>query len=112
AEDYVRALAGRDVLRREVDAALAQHDALLLPTLPIPAPSIGANTVQVGDRAEVVRAVMLRLTQLFNLTGHPAISIPCGQTSAGLPCGLQIVGAHRQTEPLLRAALACEAQIG
>ena len=38
AEDYVRALAGRDVLRREVDAALAQHDALVLPTLPIPAP--------------------------------------------------------------------------
>jgi hypothetical protein len=38
AEDYVRALAGRDVLRREVDAALGQHDALVLPTLPIPAP--------------------------------------------------------------------------
>ena len=38
AEDYVRALAGREVLRREVDAALAQHDALVLPTLPIPAP--------------------------------------------------------------------------
>ena len=47
AEDYVRALAGRDVLRREVDAALSGHDALVLPTLPIPAPPIGANTVQV-----------------------------------------------------------------
>ena len=44
AEDYVRALAGREVLRREVDAALAQHDALVLPTLPIPAPPIGANS--------------------------------------------------------------------
>jgi len=111
AEDYVRALAGRDVLRREVDAALAQHDALLLPTLPIPAPSIGANTVQVGDRAEVVRAVMLRLTQLFNVTGHPAISIPCGQTSAGLPCGIQLVGCRMQTDALLQVAVACEPQI-
>src|SRR5439155_17580055 len=46
AEDYVRALAGRDVLKREVDAALAQHDALALPTMPIPAPPIGASTVQ------------------------------------------------------------------
>ena len=57
AEDYVRALAGRDVLRREVDAALAQHDALVLPTLPIPAPPIGATTVQGGngDRAGAQR---------------------------------------------------------
>ena len=75
AEDYVRALAGRDVLRREVDAALAQHDALVLPTLPIPAPPIGATTVKVGTATEPVRNVMLRLTQLFNVTGHPAISI-------------------------------------
>src|SRR6185436_5148859 len=112
AEDYVRALAGRDVLRREVDAALTGHDAIVLPTLPIPAPPIGAGAVRVGSKDEPVRNLMLRLTQLFNLTGHPAISIPCGRTSAGLPCSLQIVGAHRQTEPLLRAALACEAQIG
>src|SRR5216683_1106826 len=48
AEDYVRALAGRDVLKREVDAALAQHDALILPSLPIPAPPIGAGSVRVG----------------------------------------------------------------
>ena len=81
AEDYVRALAGRDVLRREVDAALAGHDALVLPTLPIPAPPIGADTVQVGATTEPVRNIMLRLTQLFNLTGHPAISLPCGHTS-------------------------------
>ena len=56
---------------REVDAALAQHDALVLPTLPIPAPPIGATTVQVGATAEPVRNLMLRLTQLFNVTGHP-----------------------------------------
>ena len=51
---------------------------------------------------------MLRQTQLFNLTGHPAISLPCGRTTAGLPCGLQLVGARTQTEALLRVALACE----
>jgi aspartyl-tRNA(Asn)/glutamyl-tRNA(Gln) amidotransferase subunit A len=111
AEDYVRALAGRDVLRREVDAALAQHDALLLPTLPIPAPLIGASTVQIGSRTEPVRNVMLRLTQLFNLAGHPAISIPSGTTASGLPCGLQVVGCRGQTDALLRVALACEPHI-
>ncbi len=111
AEDYVRALAGREVLRREVDAALAQHDALVLPTLPIPAPLLGANAVQIGSRSEPVRNVMLRLTQLFNVTGHPAISIPDGCTSSGLPCGVQLVGCRMQTDALLKVALACETWI-
>jgi aspartyl-tRNA(Asn)/glutamyl-tRNA(Gln) amidotransferase subunit A len=111
AEDYVRALGAREQLRREVDAALAQHDALMLPTLPIPAPPIGATTVQVGDTAEPVRNVMLRLTQLFNVTGHPAISIPSGLTRDGLPCGVQLVGCRQQTDALLRVALSCEKYI-
>ena len=111
AEDYVRALAGRERLMREVDAAMAQHDALILPTLPIPAPLIGAATVQVGGAAEPVRNLMLRLTQLFNVTGHPSISLPCGNTSAGLPCAVQLVGGRMQTDALLRVALACESVI-
>jgi aspartyl-tRNA(Asn)/glutamyl-tRNA(Gln) amidotransferase subunit A len=111
-EDYVRALAGREQLRRDVDAALADCDALVLPTLPIPAPKIGAEQVQVGATKEPLRNVMLRLTQLFNLTGHPAISIPCGLTREGLPCGLQLVGARAETEKLVRTALACESEIG
>jgi aspartyl-tRNA(Asn)/glutamyl-tRNA(Gln) amidotransferase subunit A len=110
-EDYVRALAGRDLLRREVDAALAQHDALVLPTLPIPAPTIGAASVQVGTTTEAVRTVMLRQTQLLNVTGHPAVSIPSGHTMAGLPCAVQLVGARMQTDALLKVALACEGQI-
>jgi aspartyl-tRNA(Asn)/glutamyl-tRNA(Gln) amidotransferase subunit A len=81
----------------------------MLPTLPIPAPLIGAETVQIGERNEPVRPIMLRLTQLFNLTGHPAIALPAGTTSAGLPCSLQLVGTD--TESLLCAALACEPQI-
>ncbi len=111
AEDYARALTGRDVLRREVDAALAEHDALVLPTLPIPAPPLGANSVAVAGRAEPVRNLMLRQTQLFNLTGHPAVSVPCEPTTAGLPCGVQLVGARMQTEALLRVALTCETHI-
>ncbi len=108
AEDYVRALAGREVLRREVDAALSGHDALVLPTLPIPAPLIGANSVQIGQHKEPIRALMLRQTQLFNLTGHPAISLPCGRTASGLPIGLQLVGGTMHTEALLRVALGVE----
>jgi aspartyl-tRNA(Asn)/glutamyl-tRNA(Gln) amidotransferase subunit A len=112
AEDYVRALAGRDALRREVDAALTQHDALMLPTLPIPAPLLGAETVEVAGHPQPVRAMMLRLTQPFNVSGHPAISMPAGNTRSGLPVGVQLVGCRGQTDALLRIALACEPAIG
>jgi aspartyl-tRNA(Asn)/glutamyl-tRNA(Gln) amidotransferase subunit A len=106
AEDYVRALTGRELLRREVTGVLAGRDALILPTLPIPAPPLGASTVEVGGRPEPVRSLMLRLTQLFNITGHPAISLPCGTTREGLPVGLQLAGALGRTGPLLGTAAA------
>jgi aspartyl-tRNA(Asn)/glutamyl-tRNA(Gln) amidotransferase subunit A len=109
AEDYARALELREVLRREVDGALADKDALVLPALPIPAPTIGAVSVLLGGVLEPVRSLMLRQTQLFNLTGHPAIAVPAGSTSAGLPCSVQLAGAD--TERLLPVAGACEAQI-
>ena len=111
AEDYVRALEGRDRLQRLTDAALAQHDALLLPALPIPAPTIGAAAVDVAGKPEPVRNLMLRLTQLFNVTGHPAIAIPMGVTRTGLPCSAQLVGCRMQTDALLHVALACEPHI-
>jgi Asp-tRNA(Asn)/Glu-tRNA(Gln) amidotransferase A subunit family amidase len=108
AEDYVRALSARAALTREVDAAILGYDALVLPTLPIPAPEIGAATAQVDGVAQPIRPLMLKLTQLFNLTGHPAFALPCGATEAGLPCSLQVVGTRMQTEALARAALSIE----
>jgi aspartyl-tRNA(Asn)/glutamyl-tRNA(Gln) amidotransferase subunit A len=108
AEDYVRALDARRLLGRDVDAALAGRDALVLPTLPITAPPLGAEMVRVGATSEPVRNVMLRLTQLFNLTGHPAVTLPCGASPAGLPCGLQLAGHLHQTDALLDVAEALE----
>jgi aspartyl-tRNA(Asn)/glutamyl-tRNA(Gln) amidotransferase subunit A len=108
AEDYVRALRGRNVIRDEVDRALADVDALLLPALSIPAPPLGAATVPVKGGTEQVRSAMLRCTQAFNLTSHPAISLPCGVTPEGLPIGLQIVGRRGGTPALLQLARAVE----
>jgi aspartyl-tRNA(Asn)/glutamyl-tRNA(Gln) amidotransferase subunit A len=108
AEEYIRALDARALLRDQVNAALSNGEALILPTLPIPAPPLGATEWKIGSRSEPVRALMLRDTQLFNLTGHPAISLPCGLTGAGLPCGLQLVGATGHTEALLRVAVSIE----
>lgn len=107
-EDYARALVGREVIAREIDAALAGRAALLCPTLPVTAPPVGALTVPVGDGEEPVRNAMLRLTQPFNLGRQPAVSLPCGLSPAGLPVGLQLVGARGGTQALLQVALACE----
>jgi aspartyl-tRNA(Asn)/glutamyl-tRNA(Gln) amidotransferase subunit A len=111
AEDYVRGLELRAMLTASVDRALDGCDALLLPALAIPAPPLGSSTVEIEGSPEPVRAAMLRLTQLFNLTGHPVIAMPCGRTTTGLPIGVQLVGGRGRTAQLLAVAEAVEAQI-
>jgi len=109
AEDYLRAQRCRHLLRTEVSAALEGRDGLLLPAMAVPATPLGAATVRVGATDEPVRNVTLRLTQLFNLTGHPAMTVPCGATGGGLPIGAQLVGTA--TPELLRVAATLEMHI-
>ena len=109
AASYLKARRERQTLARAVDAAFDRCHALVLPTLPIVAPLLGAVDATMDDeRGETlpVRSAMLRLTQLFNITGHPAISIPI--QASGLPVGLQLVGRRGGTEELLAVAQACE----
>jgi aspartyl-tRNA(Asn)/glutamyl-tRNA(Gln) amidotransferase subunit A len=107
AVQYLQARDTRDALRHAVDVALEHCHALVLPTLPIVAPRLGAADVTMDSgQALTVRAAMLRLTQLFNITGHPAISLPIRTT--GLPVGLQLVGRRDETEGLLAVAMTCE----
>jgi aspartyl-tRNA(Asn)/glutamyl-tRNA(Gln) amidotransferase subunit A len=108
AEDYVRAMGLRARLTAAVDRALERCDALLLPTMPIPAPKIGATTVDVDGVQAPVRAAMLSRTQLFNITGHPAIALPVGKGPEGLPRSIQVVGHRGRTERLLDIAAALE----
>jgi aspartyl-tRNA(Asn)/glutamyl-tRNA(Gln) amidotransferase subunit A len=106
AEDYIRAMTLRTRLTAAVDRAMDGCDALLLPALPMAAPPLGAATVEIGGAHEPVRAAMLRLTQLFNLTGHPSIALPAAHSADRLPRGLQIVGRRDATRRLLEIACA------
>jgi aspartyl-tRNA(Asn)/glutamyl-tRNA(Gln) amidotransferase subunit A len=107
AVDYIEAFAARERLRRAVDAALDDCDALVLPTLAIIAPKLGDENVLMSTGQQLpVRSAMLRLTQLFNITGHPAISLPV--PTRGMPVGVQVVGRNDQTTALLVAAAAVE----
>jgi aspartyl-tRNA(Asn)/glutamyl-tRNA(Gln) amidotransferase subunit A len=108
---YLRAMETRKVLTQAVDDALAAGDALVLPTLPIVPPKLGEPEVTFtaaggGTEKLTARMALLRLTQLFNITGHPAITLPI--PSGGLPVGLQLVGRRDGTERLLAVAAACE----
>ena len=111
AEDYVRALRGQQVLRHDVDEALAGRDGLLLPTLAIPAPVRGTTAVRLGDADEPIHSAMLRLTQPFNISGHPALTIPCGLTPEGLPAGAQFVGHRDRTASLLQVGRSVESVV-
>ncbi|MEV0388911.1 amidase [Nonomuraea sp. NPDC050643] len=99
-----RALTGR--LTAAYDAALARVDVLAMPTLPMtatPLPSPGASLREQAGRA----LEMIPNTCPFDVTGHPAISVPAGLVG-GLPVGLMLVARHGGEATLLRAAAAYE----
>jgi aspartyl-tRNA(Asn)/glutamyl-tRNA(Gln) amidotransferase subunit A len=109
AEDYARAMQAQATMRHAVDRALGRADVLILPTSPIQAPVLGTATVRLGDADEPIRNALLRLCQPFNLTRHPAISLPVPVPAGALPVGLQLVASD--TERLLEIALAVEAAL-
>jgi aspartyl-tRNA(Asn)/glutamyl-tRNA(Gln) amidotransferase subunit A len=91
-----------------VDAVLGRFDALLLPATPIPAPRTDERAVTVEGLSDDPRAWLTRCTRPINLTGHPALSVPCGLTAGGLPIGLQLVGRHFDEATLFRIGVAFE----
>jgi aspartyl-tRNA(Asn)/glutamyl-tRNA(Gln) amidotransferase subunit A len=101
---YVRAQQLRAVVRREVDDALARRDVLLAPTTPIAAPRVGERDVAIGGVPGDARAALIRFTRPFNFSGHPACSVPCGFSAAGLPLGMQLIGRPFDEATVLRAA--------
>jgi len=102
--EYLKGQRLRALLRDEVDEALATLDVLLAPSTAIEATPVGQNEVRIGSEIFPVRASLIRFTRPFNLTGHPAASVPCGFTAEGLPMGLQIVGRPFDEATVLRVA--------
>ena len=105
---YIQSMQRRLVYCREFDRALESVDLLAAPTLPIAAPRIDEKEVKIGRSREEVRLAMLRLTRPGNLSGLPAISIPCGFTKEQLPVGLQLIGRRYDELSVFRAAYAYE----
>jgi aspartyl-tRNA(Asn)/glutamyl-tRNA(Gln) amidotransferase subunit A len=106
--DYLKAEQYRSVLMDDFRDLFRQADLIIGPTLPVTAPRVGDTTVAVVGGEESALAATWRLTYPYNLTGLPAISIPCGFDGNGLPIGLQIAGRPFEEEMVLRAAHAYE----
>ncbi|MGH9717186.1 MAG: amidase [Candidatus Acidiferrales bacterium] len=109
AVDYMRGIVARHTVERDFDAAFECADVIVAPATPISAPRIGESQIRAaGEREATVRAELLRMARPGNISGLPAISIPCGFTQAGLPAGLQLIGPRWSEAKLLSIALAYE----
>jgi aspartyl-tRNA(Asn)/glutamyl-tRNA(Gln) amidotransferase subunit A len=108
AVDYIRAFEVKRQMENDFESAFERVDAILAPAVPIAAPRIGQNEVKIADQKETVRSALVRLNRPSNLTGHPAVSVPCGFTRDGLPIGLQLIGPRWAEARLLAMALIYE----
>jgi len=108
AEQYVRAKRFIETYRRDTDAVFRDVDLLLTPATPAIAPKIGAVEVITDGVTEPAGNAITRYTSFFNMTGHPAITFPCGMHSSGLPIAAQLIGRHYEDEVLLEIATEIE----
>jgi aspartyl-tRNA(Asn)/glutamyl-tRNA(Gln) amidotransferase subunit A len=90
AVEYVEALRMRSVVAVALAEAFADIDVMVTPTSGLQAPLTGTTTVEFDGVARPLGDVVARNTSVFNLSGSPALTVPCGQTPDGLPVGLQI----------------------
>ena len=100
---YKQALAVRESVKKELAEAFSRFDAILSPTAPTTAPMIGQKRENVTDvYAEDLCCVGA------NIAGIPALTLPCGKDSSGLPIGAQLMGAENSEPMLYRIAEALE----
>ncbi len=105
---YARAQRARRQLVRNLQGLFEDVNLLATPMCAIGAPPQGASQVVVDGQEFDVLTGLTRYSRVFNLTGLPAISIPCGFTGDGLPIGLQLVGDLFDEVTVLQAAHAYE----
>ena len=105
--EYLEAMEQVEQLRASCIRLFNDYDVLLLPTGPVVAHPHDTRRHEVGEQTAPARHA-LTCTVPFDLTGSPALSVPFGASSDGLPIGVQIVGRHYEEATILRAGAALE----
>jgi aspartyl-tRNA(Asn)/glutamyl-tRNA(Gln) amidotransferase subunit A len=93
---FAKAQKVRRLIREKTDAILKEYDFILLPTAPEPAFPLGRK-----EKDPVITYLSDIFTVQASLTGAPAISLPVGNNSGGLPLGLQLITRHFEEQELL-----------
>jgi len=106
--DLVRARWMQAETKKKMVETMNEVDVIAVPATPIPAVGIASGTVTVGEEEVHGTQALGRLTRLAPFTGQPAISVPCGFTTEGLPVGLQLIGRWFEEPALLQMAHAFE----
>ena len=109
--DYLAAQQARRLVRRELARRFDEVDLIATPACPIPATRIDQKRVAVDGVEAPPQYFLVRNNGLFNLTGLPAVSVPCG-LAGGLPAGLQLAGRPWEEGTVLRAARVVEQAVG
>ena len=110
ARDYAKSMKVQRLIKDEFAKVLHEVDILATPTMAFPPRRIGAETVMISGKEYPMKAsgagqlYLGRNTYVFNNTGQPSISVPCGLTSEGLPAGLQLTGRPFEEALLLQVA--------
>ena len=111
ATDYVNAQRARRAMQAEFQKLFESVDCLFTPASPIPAPRIDQKSVMIDGMEEDVRLAATRFVRGINALGLPALSLPCGRSSSGLPIGLQIVGRAFAEKFVLHVGAALESAV-
>ncbi len=106
--DYMKALKRKQELFNDFENVFKKVDVIATPTMPDTTKKIGEEEVTIDGIKDSTFNTMIRIPAVFNLTGQPALSIPCGLASNGLPVGLQLAAAAFDEKTLLRAGFAYE----
>ncbi|MSP78526.1 MAG: amidase [Dehalococcoidia bacterium] len=106
--EFSQALAAQEYMAAQFADLFTQFDLLLMPTTPTTAFPLGQRPRVIAGQPVDPLWSSAPFTFPFNVTGHPAASLPCGFTSAGLPVGLQVVGRPADEVTVLRACMAFE----
>lgn len=112
AEHYVRAKRLVSTYRAGMKELYDTVDVILTPAAPIVAPMIGAVSVTLDGVEEAIGDALTRFTAFFNMTGHPAVTLPITMHSLGLPIGIQLVGRYREEPLILKVAKVLEDHFG
>ena len=105
---YARALRELELLKFQMTSLMEKYDLLLTPTMAVPAFVVGEHPSEIAGRSVEKEWAFNPFNLVFNLTGQPAASVPCGFSSGGMPIGLHVIGRMWDEVTVLRASAAFE----